>query len=850
MSECIPAPEVADEDLSGAEQQMLAAAITGTLIDLRAGTASDDHPAQATSWDTSRQIRATLLAEVLTGRRTGGKTPRAVKLRGARITGLLDLEASTVACPLLLWDCYLDEWVNLSEAVAPSIRMPGCHLSAFIAPQLRTTGDVSLASGFSVQHGVDLSGAQIGGYLDLSGASVVNDDGPALIADGLSVSLGMSCQDGFTARGEIRLIGGRIGGIFSFIGANLGNDNGPAVRADGLTADHLLFRDGFTAQGEIRLVSARIAGQFDLTGANLASYDGRPALTAVGLTVGQSMHCDEGFAALGEVRLSSARIGGSLSFTAASLVNKDGPALTADRLTVLDVVCQDGFTAQGEIRLPGSHIAGNLNLNGAKLDNEGGRALYAELLSVDQQVLCQERFSANGEVDLCGARIGGKFDLTGASLHNNNGPALTATRLTVGQDMLCQEGFNAQGAVSLHGAHISGLLSFEGARLASDKDPALDADRLTVDNGMFCGHGFNVHGEVRLSAARIGGQLDLTGARLENPKGRALSAGFLTVDHDMYCRNDFTAHGEIRLDCAHIGGQLAFTSAVLTGTRTESTPIITDETRHGPALTGNGLNVGEDMLCQQGFRAEGEMRLTGARIGGQLDLTGASLDNPDGTALTLDTGSAAALMLLPKQQPQGAVSLIDSKVVRFADDPSTWPQPTHLRGFVYDILANDQVSVRERLHWLARDTHGYVPQVYDQLATAYRNAGRDDAARRVAIAKQRRRRHAFNPLSWLWYATVGYGYRTWLAGVWLAALLAAGTWLFSQAHMIATVAHPPMFNAFAYTADIVLPIVDLGQKNAWDPEGAALYWSWALTGAGWILTTAVVAALSGVLKHD
>jgi len=138
----------------------------------------------------------------------------------------------------------------------------------------------------------------------------------------------------------------------------------------------------------------------------------------------------------------------------------------------------------------------------------------------------------------------------------------------------------------------------------------------------------------------------------------------------------------------------------------------------------------------------------------------------------------------------------------------------------------------------------------DQLAIAYRNAGREEAARRVAIAKQRKRRNPLNPLNWLSYATVGYGYRTWLAGAWLAAFLAVGTWVFSRARMIATTTHPPAFHPFAYAADVIVPVVDLGQKSAWQPQGPALYWSWALTGAGWILTTAVVAGLTGILKRD
>jgi hypothetical protein len=49
----------------------------------------------------------------------------------------------------------------------------------------------------------------------------------------------------------------------------------------------------------------------------------------------------------------------------------------------------------------------------------------------------------------------------------------------------------------------------------------------------------------------------------------------------------------------------------------------------------------------------------------------------------------------------------------------------------------------------------------------------------------------------------------------------------------------PLFHPIAYTLDVLLPIVDLGQQNAWLPKGAALYWTWALTGAGWVLTTPV-----------
>ena len=107
-------------------------------------------------------------------------------------------------------------------------------------------------------------------------------------------------------------------------------------------------------------------------------------------------------------------------------------------------------------------------------------------------------------------------------------------------------------------------------------------------------------------------------------------------------------------------------------------------------------------------------------------------------------------------------------------------------------------------------------------AGAYRRAGRLEDARQVAIAKQRQRSHELNGLArvwnWLLYVTVGYGYRTWLAGIWLASLVAAGTAVFATAypvHMHRSAAVVPAFNPFVYALDTVLPIVDLGEQKAW-----------------------------------
>jgi hypothetical protein len=164
------------------------------------------------------------------------------------------------------------------------------------------------------------------------------------------------------------------------------------------------------------------------------------------------------------------------------------------------------------------------------------------------------------------------------------------------------------------------------------------------------------------------------------------------------------------------------------------------------------------------------------------------------------------------------------------------------------------------LDWLARNPDGYSPQPYEQLAAVYRSAGRDQDARTVGIAKQRARRRTLGPAGRLWSLLldrlVGYGYRTWLAGVWLAVFWLAGWAAFDRAHdhQKLVLAKPgeahPSFHGAVYSLDTLLPVVDLHQQDVWIPHGWVQWWAWASILAGWVLTTAVVAALTGLLKRD
>jgi hypothetical protein len=162
-----------------------------------------------------------------------------------------------------------------------------------------------------------------------------------------------------------------------------------------------------------------------------------------------------------------------------------------------------------------------------------------------------------------------------------------------------------------------------------------------------------------------------------------------------------TTKAGVQLAGAHIGGNLEFDGASLTNP-------------NGPALLADSLTVDQAMFCRAGFTAHGEVRLRGAHIGGSLGFRGASLTNPDGVALSLQRARAGVLFLLPRERPDRAVDLTNARVGSFQDEPASWPAAMWLRGFVYEVLENDSVSVRQRLRWLDRHQGGYAPGLYDQ----------------------------------------------------------------------------------------------------------------------------------------
>ncbi|MFE0179073.1 membrane-associated oxidoreductase [Streptomyces sp. NPDC059002] len=372
--------------------------------------------------------------------------------------------------------------------------------------------------------------------------------------------------------------------------------------------------------------------------------------------------------------------------------------------------------------------------------------------------------------------------------------------------------------------------------------PGLRAIALRVDRSLRM-TGCRVRGPVRLGGARISGavffdsaELGEEGVELAEP---VLALNRTTIDDDLQAEG-LTAHGLVRLAGAVVAGGITFDDAVL------SNP-------GGTALHASNLSAGTDLHAMR-LRAYGRVNMPGARIPGQLNLEAARLTNPGGTALRASGLVGGALYLDEAEPIEGTVTLRGCHLEFLHIAPETWPDKVRLDGLTYARFGPHAPAERW-LPILERDTDGYVPYAYEQLAAAYRRIGDDAAARTVQLAKQRRHRATLPSYARAWGylqdVTVGYGFRpTWAAG-WLLSLVLVGSVTFALRRPAALKpGEAPDFNAPFYTLDLLLPIVDFGQDKAYAAQGVYQWFGYVLVVLGWTLATTIAAGVTRAISRQ
>ncbi|MEU9332585.1 membrane-associated oxidoreductase [Streptomyces sp. NPDC048290] len=419
---------------------------------------------------------------------------------------------------------------------------------------------------------------------------------------------------------------------------------------------------------------------------------------------------------------------------------------------------------------------------------------------------------------VAGARITGPLDLTHAVL--DTPVRLAHCHFTDPPDL-----YGAQvRRLSLRGSSLPGL-GLAGVRIEG---------QLQLSD---C----RMRGRLQLAGAQIGGALLLARASLttDDPAKPALRLNQATIGEDLWAP-ELCATGEIRLNGASVAGSIELSGARL-------------DPPQGLAVDAQKLTVDGDLMMRRG-RVRGWIGLRGARIAGRLDLSYIDLAHPGDTVLRAASAVMGQLWLRQGPPVDGRVSLRHTQIDVLFLEPEKLPGTVHLESLVYTSLIPGEPAAR-RLPLLERDGDGYVPFAYEQLTAAYRRIGDDDAARRVQLAKQRRRRTTLAWYGRVWGVvqdvTVGYGFRPLRAGGWLLSLVAVGALVFGLCPpRPLKPSEAPGFDPVFYTLDLLLPVISFGQESAFAPDGWYQKLSYMLILAGWVLASTVVAGVARILNRQ
>lgn len=249
-----------------AEEEVVAKLLSGNFDRLGDGL-------RPTGPDPSRVFRARLLRFLMLGGEEGCRPhEKGIRISGAWITDVLDLEACRVFRDIGLNDCHFEAAPILKAAIINRLFLDGSLLPGLQAERLEARGGVYLR-GAQVNGEVNLVQSRLGGNLECDGATIhAPGGGYALLASSLEARNVLI--RGATLRGGINISGAMLAADLDCAGTVVTRAEGITIEASELEARGSVVLRSARVEGETRLTASQVAGDMDCSAAVLVNPGG------------------------------------------------------------------------------------------------------------------------------------------------------------------------------------------------------------------------------------------------------------------------------------------------------------------------------------------------------------------------------------------------------------------------------------------------------------------------------------------------------------------------------------------------------------------------------------------------
>lgn len=229
-------------------------------------------------------------------------------------------------------------------------------------------------------------------------------------------------------------------------------------------------------------------------------------------------------------------------------------------------------------------------------------------------------------------------------------------------------------------AEVLRWLCVERAAAALSHPRGVQLQDARVEGRLDC-EGTSITRMIWLTSCAIADGVELRDARvrtlfLPGCHVGGISADRVDVRGSMLLRERFSAKGEVRLRGAKIGGNLECDTS-------------TFENTDGVALNADGIDVRGGVFLRRGFSAKGEVRLPSAKIGSVLDCGKGTFENASGIALNADgIDVRGGVFLNGGFSAKGEVRLLDARIGVLTCIKGAFENPDG------DALSADRIDVR------------------------------------------------------------------------------------------------------------------------------------------------------------